>query len=312
MLAGRELPRAGRRGSGSWAAFSRPWPSPRRPPLRAFSIRPWPGQFFSIFFQRSSSGCTSVGGEQVAADPGLAGRAAPGIVDQADRHVERLVELPAEEVADGGESLDGLGRADFPLALKIVLRLLRADLRDRDQADLGIVRRRALEVAVIGCATANCMFDWPEQSQTSPTSTSSKRDRVLAPDRQRVRAAGRHRVERDQPLAIAARPWWSWPAVDRDGDVLSRSAPPQTRSFWSRCSTMWLPKNDGSFTSPARGGRPRPGKSRPAASRRGRQVSGTDNGSRVGPPDIPRWCCPARRLDSVADGPGGCHRHVRP
>ena len=37
----------------------------------------------------------------VAANPGFAGRAAPGVVDQADRHIELFVEFAAEEIADG-------------------------------------------------------------------------------------------------------------------------------------------------------------------------------------------------------------------
>ena len=157
MLPGRALPaHLARRGSAAAAAAV-------LPSALAFSAAAFhsasfvsysalaSGSFFSMLFPALEQRLVlRVGGEQVAADPGLAGRAAPGVVDQADRHVERLVELAAEEVADGRELPDGLGRADLPLALEVVLRLLRADLGHGDQADLGILRRRDLEVGVVG------------------------------------------------------------------------------------------------------------------------------------------------------------------
>src|SRR5262249_2253941 len=44
-----------------------------------------------------------IGRQQVAADPGLARRAAPGVVDQADRDLQDLVQLAPEEITDRGE-----------------------------------------------------------------------------------------------------------------------------------------------------------------------------------------------------------------
>ena len=76
------------------------------------------------------------------------------------------------------------------------------------------------------------MFDWPEQIQTSPDEHVVERDRVLALDGQRVRPAGRQRVERDRPLAVGAGlgRLASGPAIVT---VTSSpgSAQPQTRSF---------------------------------------------------------------------------------
>ena len=50
------------------------------------------------------------------AGPGLDRRAAPRRVDQADRHVQLLVQLAAEEVGRGREAADRLRAADLPLA----------------------------------------------------------------------------------------------------------------------------------------------------------------------------------------------------
>ena len=132
------------------------------------------------------------------------------------------MELPAEEVADGRELPDGLGRADLPLALEVVLRLLRADLRHGDQADLGILRRQGFQVAVVGLRDRHSMFDWPEQIQTSPTSTSSNVTVFLPSTVKRVRPAGGHRVERDRPLAVGAGLGRLDLAGDRDRDLLAR------------------------------------------------------------------------------------------
>ena len=69
------------------------------------------------------------------------------------------------------------------------------------------------------------MFDWPEQIQTSPTSTSSNCERVLALDRQRVRPAGRHRVEHDLPRAVGAGLGRVALVGDLDRDLLARLGP---------------------------------------------------------------------------------------
>ncbi len=87
------------------------------------------GSGLSCCSHRSSKGLyASSAASRSRANPGLAGRAAPGVVDQADRYVERFLQLPAEEVADGRERLDGLGVAHFPLAVEVGLRLLRPHL----------------------------------------------------------------------------------------------------------------------------------------------------------------------------------------
>src|SRR6185312_12879799 len=62
--------------------------------------------------------------EQLAADPGLAGRPPPRVVDQPDGDPKRLAELPAEEVPDGREVPGRVRRADIPAPLEIFLRLL--------------------------------------------------------------------------------------------------------------------------------------------------------------------------------------------
>ena len=59
--------------------------------------------------------------------------------------------------------------------MKVLLRLLGAAVGHGDQANAGEVCRPDLQVGVVRRrATDICMFDWPEQIQTSPASTSLK------------------------------------------------------------------------------------------------------------------------------------------
>ena len=65
-----------------------------------------------------------LGGETAGAGPRFNACSAPVDGDQADRDVERLVEIAAEEVCDGGEVADAARRADLPASAgDIVLRL---------------------------------------------------------------------------------------------------------------------------------------------------------------------------------------------
>ena len=89
-----------------------------------------------------------IGGKLVTSHPRLGGAAAPGVVDQPHRHAEGLVELAAEEVAHGREVADRLGGAGLPRAVEVPLRILRADLRHRDQADLRELGRGPFEIGI--------------------------------------------------------------------------------------------------------------------------------------------------------------------
>ena len=95
-----------------------------------------------------------VGRELVSLHPGLGGAAAPGVVDQAHRHAERLVKLPAKEVADRGEVADRFGRAHLPLSVEVPLWVLRAHLRHRHEADVRKLRSGLLQIGIIGLVHA--------------------------------------------------------------------------------------------------------------------------------------------------------------
>ena len=89
-----------------------------------------------------------IGGKRAPLHPRLGSAPAPGVVDQPHRHTEGLVELAAEEVADRREVADRLGGAGLPRAVEAPLRILRADLRHRDQADLRELRRGPFEIGI--------------------------------------------------------------------------------------------------------------------------------------------------------------------
>ena len=86
----------------------------------------------------------------LAADPRLGGGSAPSVVDQADRHIENVVQIAAVNVADGAEVFDVGGIGDLPLALEIGLQILRADLRDGNNAKMRTTGAGAFEVAGVG------------------------------------------------------------------------------------------------------------------------------------------------------------------
>ena len=100
------------------------------------------------------------------------------------------------------------------------------------------------------------MFDWPEQTQTSPTSTSSKVT-VFFPLTVIVCGppAGSGSSVTDHLPSSPAFAVFDWSAMLT---VTSSpgSALPQTLSFCFCCKTMWLPKMFGSETSARAGGPP--------------------------------------------------------
>ena len=164
-----------------------------------------------------------VGGELVALHPGLGGAAAPGVIDQADRHAERLVELPAEEIADGRKIAHRVGRAGGPLAVEVPLWLLRAHLRHRDQADVGKLCGRLLEVGVVGVVDAPLHVRLAGTDPDLADEHVVERDRVLALDGERVRAAVfLHGIEEHVPHAVGAGGGRVGLAAERYRDRLAR------------------------------------------------------------------------------------------
>ena len=64
-----------------------------------------------------------VGQERVPRNPGLGGAGSEGREHDADGQLECLVEIAAEEIADGGPVGHGLRGADLPFADEVRLRL---------------------------------------------------------------------------------------------------------------------------------------------------------------------------------------------
>ena len=150
MLAGRWLPVSGLRGAlGALALFAVGGPGLELGLKigRLFFDVVFAGGFVPVF---DELGITFVGFENIASHPCFSWGTAPGIVDKPDRNAESLLKLEAEPVAYGGKAGYCLGGASFPLAIEIVLRFLRSDLGNGDEANLRRVGGRSYEVSVVG------------------------------------------------------------------------------------------------------------------------------------------------------------------
>ena len=109
--------------------------------VRLFGVRP-SGEQFAV---------TLVSFQQVATNPRFTRRAAPRVIDQPDRNIECLMELPTEEVTDRRKLTDGFGLAFLPAVTpEVVLRFLRTDLRDGDQPNVCKLCGEFFQVRVVG------------------------------------------------------------------------------------------------------------------------------------------------------------------
>ena len=92
-------------------------------------------------------------------------------MNQSDRHVEGLLQIAAEEIADRGEAADRRRTALHPLAGHIRLRRRLRVLRHGKQADHRVLRLGDVLLGIGIELTDISMLDWPLQIQTSPTRT---------------------------------------------------------------------------------------------------------------------------------------------
>ena len=141
--------------------------------------------------------------QDIATNPGVGSRAAPGIVDQTDRNIQRLVQTTAKKVADGRKILDGLRRTGTPLTVKIVLRFLSTHSWNSDEPNIRVIGSESLQFRAIGIlyrpghiglARAN-----PDLSHQNII---KKEFGSFALDLHAVRAAGRNGSEDDFPVAV--------------------------------------------------------------------------------------------------------------
>ncbi len=189
--------------------------------------------------------------------PGLDRRAAPGAVDQPDRHVQFFVQPAGRNSrARRKNRPDRLGSADHPGRLDVLGRRLGLRPSAPATAESSVVGRgESPPWPRANRDSDHSMFDWPEPSQTSPMRMSSSSILFLpltvscAVCRRPSRPAG--------PLSSCpCRRPWSWPCPRRAGRSTSSpgSAQPQMGSGWSRCRTMWLAITLGNFTFACSGG----------------------------------------------------------
>ena len=141
------------------------------------------------------------------------------------------MELTAEEVADGGEIWSRFGSAELPFALKIILRLLGADVGHGDEADFWELGGFGFEVAVVGLA------DFPLHVGLAGANPDFADEHILygqlilAGDGERVRPADGERVERDLPFAFVVGLGGVPLAGDRDDHVLGWISPAPNAVF---------------------------------------------------------------------------------
>ena len=106
----------------------------------------------------------------------------PSVVDGADRHLLRRAQFARHEVAGGGEVLDAVrGRRAATAAAwrRSPAAQLPAAAALSSGADRGRVAACTSSSPLSARRSGNSMFDWPEQSHTSPIAISS--DAALAP-----------------------------------------------------------------------------------------------------------------------------------
>ena len=175
----------------------------------------------------------------IAANPRLARRAAPRVVDQADRHIELIVQLAAKEIADGRKALRRFRRANFPLAVEILDRRLAARLLHAHETNLRMIGGRNFQVAVrrqrqrplhIRLARAEPHFADEDVVHLQPI--------LAAFDDQLQRLADRQRLERHAPIALVV--GLRLCAFARRSTTCTSSpgsAEPHTGTGMSRCST---------------------------------------------------------------------------
>ena len=97
-------------------------------------------------------GVIAFGFEHVAWHPGIGGRSAPCVVDEADGHANGIVNAATEHVADGGKICDSFRGARFPLSFEVIERRLAGNIGDRDQPDLRVVGGHHFDIGVIDAA----------------------------------------------------------------------------------------------------------------------------------------------------------------
>ena len=112
------------------------------------------------------------------------------------------MQLPAEEVADGRKAANGFGGAGLPFSFKIALRLLRADLGNRDVPNLRVVGGEFFQARIFGAVDAPLHVGLSGAKPNFADQNVLELEGVFSLDFERVRASGRERVQVNLPAAV--------------------------------------------------------------------------------------------------------------
>ena len=142
--------------------------------------------------------------QTVAAGPGLGFGAAPCTVDEADRHIQRLAQTPAEKVGHGAEIAYRFRISFSPGTLAIRLRLRGAPPRYGEQAELRIRRCSDFRFGVAGFAHGKFHIRLAGTEPDLADEHIFQGDFIAPLDFDAVRAASGRRFERDLPAPVSA------------------------------------------------------------------------------------------------------------
>ena len=175
-----------------------------------------------------------LGVERRPGRPAFGRRAAPGSVDQADRHAEGLLHVDAEEVRRGAETTGRLRGAARPAALAILLRAFGPDVRDGEQADLRMVGGRDVLLGMIGRTQVHFHVRLARADPELAEQHVGQRDPVLAGgifDHDLMRSAGGGGREPGFPAAVGTGLDGDRFVVELDGKFFSRLGGAPERVF---------------------------------------------------------------------------------
>src|SRR4030095_6276207 len=114
-----------------------------------YRLRPWIIRFLSrptVEVDFECRGPLEHGGRR----PVLRRSSSPRGMNEADGHLQFLMQFADEVIADGGKGRDGIRRANMPLANAIIIHGVARRLCHGEHPDLGVVRRSLLLLEIAG------------------------------------------------------------------------------------------------------------------------------------------------------------------
>ena len=172
-------------------------------------FRQRPGQQFALPRRTGRLGGNQVQNIRIAVNhrepfrrrPGINPGTAPVGTDQTDRHLQLLLQIPAEEITDRRKRTDRLRRTHLPGRFHIVERRTTHFVRHLEQTDLRVVGRGDFRIAVDAGHRAPLHIGLPGAEPDFADQDIRQFETVPALHRQSQRTTGRHRRQRHAPLA---------------------------------------------------------------------------------------------------------------